>query len=153
MEDNSEKVDKIQVKFEEERKSWSSIIVSISERQRKVDQLSDVLVDIHSNRQHLLEYTYELHSVLNKLNKKYSVEKVNILKRLTDVNKMDANQFRFTDKDRDKIIEAELSDLKFKQSIITSQMDFLRESIKTLDNMVWNIRHIIELQQFKAGKI
>ena len=54
--------------------------------------------------------------------------------------------YKLTDKIREKFIEAELADDKMILSLLENQVDFYRESVKTLDNMGFAVRNRLAIK-------
>lgn len=143
------KAEEIEIKFNQERKSWTDKIVGLAESQRKIENLTNVLVDCHSNRQILLDNVFDLNRTVFKLNNKIVKLRAEQLRKYTDTSKLDSSAYRYSEKDREKLIEAELSEPKNNLALITNQIEFLRESVKTVDNMIWNIRYRIDLENLR----
>ena len=54
--------------------------------------------------------------------------------------------YKLTDKQKESFLKADMSDDSMVLSLLETQMDFLRESVKTLDNMSWAVRNKLQLQ-------
>ena len=73
-------------------------------------------------------------------------------KRRNDVKWKDAwiryynYDYKLTDKIREKFIEAELGDDRMILSLLENQVDFYRESVKTLDNMGFAVRNRLAIK-------
>ena len=109
----------IEEKFKLQRIEYKDKIVQLSKKIRDVKELSDVQVELFSQRQIILEYTHKLIDILCKLNVKMSTNK----RSKTDfyMNKSDVRYDRF---DRKDIIEGELSteNYNIKNNRITNRL-------------------------------
>lgn len=142
-----QKIADLEQKLTDERKEWTIKIVDLAESQRSISKIAAVLVDCHSNRQILLEKIYDMNRIVFKLNSKITKTRADLLKKYTDTSSLSNNSYRYNDKDREKVIEAELIEPKNNLFLITNHIDFMKESIKTIDNMIWNIRYIISIHE------
>lgn len=133
-------------RFSTERSTWSDSIVNIGKRFREVENLAEVQVDLYSRRQEALEYQYKLIGVHTKLKNLYSVE----WKKAYD-NAGQNEDIRYNDKEKAKIAEGLVANLKFKLDSVSNQVEFFRETIKTIDNMVFGVKHRIDIENFKVG--
>ena len=126
-------------KFAQERIDWSSAIVSIGKRFREVENL-------YSKRQEALEYQYRLVSIHSKAKTLLSTQ-WKIAYEAAGKNE----DIRFSEKEKTKSAEAATAGLRYKAETIGNQIDFLRDSIKGIDNMTFGIKHRIDIENFKAG--
>lgn len=134
-------------KFSDERSEWTETIREISSRFRAVEVLAEVQIDLYSKRQIALEYQYKLISIHTKLKKMLIVA---WKKAYEDAGRND--DIRYSEKEKTKHAEAATVDLKFKGETVSSQIEFFRETIKTLDNMIFGVKHRIDIENFKAGQ-
>jgi hypothetical protein len=132
--------------FGDERTSWSNEVRDISRRFRDVDNLAEVQVDLYSKRQEAVEYLYKLMGIFTKLKKIHTVE----YKKAYDEAGRNED-IRFSEKEKTRAAETVTVNIKFKMDSVTNHIDFFRETIKTIDNMIFGVKHRIEVENFKSG--
>jgi len=133
-------------KFSEEREKWSSDVVNIGKRFREVEKLEEVQVDLYSKRQQAIEYQYKLISIHTKIKKALTVKWA---KAYDDIAKNE--DVRYSDKERMKIADNAVSEMKYRSEVVYSQIEFFRETIKGIDSMLFGVKHRIEIENFKIG--
>lgn len=133
-------------KFGDERSDWSNSVTSIGKRFREVENLAEVQVDLYSRRQEALEYQYKLISVHTKMKNMHAAQWKRAMEEAARNEDM-----RFNDKERAKIADAAVAGLKFKMESVQNQVEFFRETIKTIDNMIFGVKHRIDIENFKVG--
>jgi transcriptional accessory protein Tex/SPT6 len=139
----------VEEKFQRDRNSWTKKVIEMSESYRNINNVSSTLVDLHSKRQELLEHVFKLGKVNAKLLSKMNMTKAVELKKLTDTHSANYSDYRYSEKERDKIIESSISEIKYQHSLVTSQLEFFKETIKTIDNLLWNTRYIVDLEKIR----
>lgn len=136
----------IPARFVQERDEWTKTIKNISLRFKRVEDLAEVQIDLYSTRQDIVEYMYRLGAIQSKVKKKWMSE----YKKAYD--DLSLNQdLRYTDKEKAKFAEEKTGELKTHLDIFQNHIDFFKESIKTIDNMVFGVKHRIEIEDFKRG--
>lgn len=133
-------------KFTEERAEWTKTIGEISNRFRVVENLAEVQIDLYSKRQIAIEYQYKLIGIHSKLKKLLIIE----WKKAYE-NAGHNEDIRYSEKEKTKFAEAATVELKFKSESLSNQIDFFRDTVKTIDNMIFGVKHRIEIENFKAG--
>jgi hypothetical protein len=131
-------------KFEEERKKWSITIGGFSDKFREVYKLPELQVELYSNRQILVEYMYGLISLSGKMERELRQVKRSSYDKYT--NKFD---YKATSQERELLIDGDNAELLEKSHHIKSHIDFIRETIKGIDNMIYGINHRIKLEEYK----
>ena len=142
---SSDKEDFVQ-KFTKERSVWTENIVSIGKRFRDVEKLAEVQVDLYSQRQLLIEYQYKLIAIHIKLKRMFAIE----WKTAYD-NAGKNEDIRYSEKEKTKVSEFMTADLRYKVESVSSQIEFFRETMKTIDNMIFGVKHRIEIENFRIG--
>jgi hypothetical protein len=142
---SSEQVSYVE-RFEQERTEWTSDVKNIAFRFKIVEDLIDVQVDLYSKRQQAVEYMHQLMVLQSRLKKTYIAE----YKKVYDSLMLDQD-FRYSEKERQRISEEKTSTPKLKLEILQSHVDFFRETVKTIDNMIFGIKQRLEIEDFKRG--
>lgn len=133
-------------RFEQERNDWTEDVRGISSRFKNIDDMVDVQVDLYSKRQLGVEYMHQLMVLQSRLKKTWIAE----YKKAYDILILDQD-YRYSEKERQRIAEEKTSASKLKLDILQSHVDFFRETIKTIDNMIFGVKHRLEIEDFKRG--
>ncbi len=135
-------------KFEEERLEWTNKIKEMSQRLKKVFEINELMTEIYTERQRAVEYHHYLISLFIKINKVYKQKYSKQYDYYTFTS-----QKRFPN-DRNKEIQilSDLSNIVEKKEILNSHIKFIEKTIGTLDNMIFGIKHRIEIEQISRGK-
>ena len=56
-----------------------------------------------------------------------------------------------SEKEKTKSAEVATLEMKYRTESVSNQIEFFRETVKTLDNMIFGVKHRIEIENFKAG--
>lgn len=133
-------------KFENERTEWTKTIKDMSVRLRDIDNLTDLQVDLYSRRQEAVEYMYKLASFQGRFKK--TMAKMYA----AEYEKIVSNEdYRYSEREKQKLVEEKLICVKVKMDDLQNHIDFFRESIKTMDSMIFGIKHRMEIEDFKRG--
>lgn len=140
MSNNTDKILQLDEFFGKQRQEWTVKIKDLAGRlKNEIKGLEEIMSLIVSYRQILVES-------LATLNNKVRSQKTLIDKQYKilwlEYYKYD---YKITDKQREKFIEADLSDERHILSLIEVQIGFIEGSIKTLDNMGFAIKNRIDM--------
>ena len=133
-------------KFESERQDWTLCIRNIASMFKHIDSMVDVQVDLYSRRQLAVDYIQQLNVLQSRLKKKYESE----WKKAYDDLAMNQD-LRYNERERAKFATEKSSDSKMKMDILQTHIEFFKETVKTLDSMIFGVKHRLELEAFKAG--
>lgn len=137
----------IEEKFEDRRVYLKNFIVSLAEEFRgEIEKLAETQTKIFSERQRILEEMYGLISKHSKFKKKKSLQWKEEYKKLSE-----ESDFRYGEKEKLKLIDEKLATITDVMDQIEAQIDYLKESVKTVDNMVFGVKHRIDIEDFKRG--
>ena len=138
--------DPIYSRFSKERDEWRDKVKDMSERLRDVYNLSDLLTDVYSSRQIALEYTHTLMAHLSKVNRIFrdrKIERFNHYSRNYDL-RLDKD-FKYDH------IHADLNDIVERRELLQNHLDYFRETIRTIDNLTFGIKHRMALEEYRRG--
>ena len=135
------KLEKLEEYFSAKRQDWSNKIREIVHKLRKVNELDEAIVLMLSYRQMILESITELNIKNKKAEAAYQSQ--HRVKYMGYYN----HDYKFSDKQKDTMAKADLIEKKKQMDLFESQIEFYRESIKTLDNMGWAIKSRISVEQ------
>jgi chromosome segregation ATPase len=127
-------------KLSAQRNEWSNNIKQLAQNLRKLNGLEVVIADVLSSRQTLVDQ-------MAYLNMKVKEQKSKVATRYrTAYIKYYEYDYKLGEKQKEKFIETDLADDNMILSHLENQIDFLRESVKTLDNMGFAIRNRLALK-------
>lgn len=132
--------------FESERQEWTSLIKNIASRFKIVENMAEVQVDLYSQRQLAVDYMQQLSVLQSRLKKNYESE----WKKAYDDLALNQD-FRYNERERAKFATERTSTSKLKIDILQIHIEYFRETIRTLDNMIFGVKHRIEIEDFKRG--
>ena len=148
--ENSEKTtssnDAIYQRFREEREEWSRKIGEYSDRLRDIYKVGDLLTDVYSQRQIALEYAHTLMSHLIKVNKIFREkrqERFDYYSREHDLRLDKEAKYEHITQDLTEIVE--------RREMLQNHLDYMRETVKTIDNIGFGIKHRITLEEYRRG--
>tara|TARA_B110000908_G_scaffold165134_1_gene214100 strand:- start:608 stop:1033 length:426 start_codon:yes stop_codon:yes gene_type:complete len=127
-------------KLSAQRNEWSNNIKALAQNLRKLDGLEAVIADVLSSRQTLVDQ-------MAYLNMKVKEQKTKVASRYrTAYIKYYEYDYKLGEKQKERFIETDLADDNMILSHLENQIEFLRESVKTLDNMGFAIRNRLALK-------
>lgn len=133
-------------RFEEERSEWKEKISVLSLHMKDIKTLAKAQVDLFSQRQVLLEYSYKLAGIVAKLNSKYRVEKANKLKYYSE-----SHDVRYGSNEKTSLIEGELTQITEKIELVENHRKFIDQTVQTIDHMLYGVRQRIALEEYLRG--
>lgn len=144
--ENSE-LEKLDAYITKSKSEWLSIINDMNKKFKTINELRDLTSELYSQRQIALEYNNELLNKVSMLNKKYRVEyaaKFNFYK-------LQSNVMYKSDSSINAQVLSDLSDLLYKIEIMSNFSEFMKETIKTLDDMIYAVANRIRLEELIIG--
>jgi hypothetical protein len=142
---NSEKADFNKL-FETERFNWKEKIQILALEMKDIKTLAKAQVDLFSQRQVLLEYSYKLASIVSKLNSKYRIEKS---KKLKDYS--EKSDIRYGANEKNVLIEGDISEITEKIELVEGHRKYIDQTVQTIDHMLYGIRQRIALEDYLRG--
>jgi len=122
-----------------QRQEWTAKIRELAKAFKNVDDLNEAMVTIPSYRQIIIEQIAQLNIKIKQQERKLSkVYKDSFIKYYE-------YDYKLTDKQKESFLKADMSDDSMILSLLETQMDFYKESVKTLDNMSWAVRNKLQL--------
>lgn len=133
------KVVKLDAYLNDQRQEWTLKIRELAQCFKSIDKLNDAMVEIPSYRQILIEQIAQLNIKIKQqdvsLAKKYKTKFVSYYE----------YDYKLTDKQKESFIKADMSEDGMIRNLLETQMEFMRESVKTLDNMSWAVRNKLQI--------
>jgi hypothetical protein len=113
---------------------------------KNIREIAEVQVELYSDRQKILEYSYKLGQILTKLNSNYRTEK-----RAKMVYYSEEHNTRYGANEKNSLIDGDLAEIKRKIDLVDNHMSFMNETTKTIDHMLYGIKSRISLEEFMRG--
>lgn len=129
------------------RSQWTYVIDELNEKMKDAAGLQSLMNIVYSKRQECVEYLSNLQVVYGRLvqrHKQYYATKYRYYKT--------QYQFKFnSDASLSTQIESDLDDINTKIILIGTHVDAMRETLKTIDNLIYGITHRIKLYEMVNG--
>ena len=127
-------------KLSSQRTEWTNNIKALAQSLRYLNQLEETISEVLSSRQSLVEQM----SYFN-MKVKEQKNKVNIRYREAYIRYYEYD-YKLGEKQKEKFIETDLADENMILSHLENQVEFFKDSVKTLDNMGFAIRNRLALK-------
>tara|TARA_B110000444_G_scaffold227910_1_gene233352 strand:+ start:450 stop:878 length:429 start_codon:yes stop_codon:yes gene_type:complete len=140
MSNNKEKILALDERLSSQRTSWSKNIKDLAQALRDINAMESTISGVLSSRQTMVEQ-------IAYLNTKVREQKNNINSRWRESYiKYFEYDYKLGEKQKERFIENDLVQEHTKLSLLENQLDFMKESVKTLDNMGFAIRNRLALK-------
>jgi|TARA_B110000305_G_C19431203_1_gene636351 hypothetical protein len=140
MSTNKEKILALDERLSSQRTSWSKNIKDLAQALRDINAMESTISGVLSSRQTMVEQ-------IAYLNTKVREQKNNINSRWRESYiKYFEYDYKLGEKQKERFIENDLVQEHTKLSLLENQLDFMKESVKTLDNMGFAIRNRLALK-------
>ena len=155
MENNQQKdFTQIEDFFEERRSYWMQIVSGMNERLLRMDDLTALQGEIFTRRQEAVENYHNLSATLAKKVKTYKENSAQKYKeiRLLKVAPGSSSYMFSTEGSIREQIESMLSSDKYLIDIMENHMNYLDNTIKTIDGIIYSINNRIKVEEIKIGR-
>lgn len=137
---DSKKILALDQKLSAQRNEWSNIIRGLAAGLKDLNGMEDVIANVLSSRQTLVDQ-------MAYINVKVKQQKKVIAARYRTAYIRYYNyDYKLGEKQKEKFLEDDLADDNMILSHLENQMDWIRDSIKTLDNMGFAIRNRLAIK-------
>jgi hypothetical protein len=144
--ETSSKNEPLHQRFSKERDDWTQKVQSLSERLKTIYEVADLLTDLYSQRQIAGDYIHELVAHMSKLNRVFRERKRERFLHYTQ------NYDLRLDKDPKMLfIDVDLADLVERREILQNHLEFMRETLRSIDTICYGVKHRISLEEYKRG--
>jgi hypothetical protein len=140
-----EKVDFRQL-FEQERFEWKEKIQVVALQLKDIKTVAGAQVELFSQRQILLEYSYKLASIIAKLNSRYRIERNKKTKEYSENSNV-----RYGSNEIKTLVEGDLSEITEKLEVVEGHRKFIDQTVQTVDHMLYGIKSRISLEDYLRG--
>jgi predicted metal-dependent hydrolase len=141
MADLKEKILKLDEYLGKQRIDWTDKIKELTVNLKKGIELEEVSAYTLSYRQILVE---QLASMSNKMRAQKGTVDQKYKQRWIEYYQYD---YKLTDKQRERFLEADLADDKQLYDLLETQKSFIEASVKTLDNMGFAIKNRLDMSR------
>ena len=136
-----DKLNDLEKFLEKQRSEWGDRIVDLISKIRDFDNLSEAQVTMLSYRHMIIDQIAKININLKKRESSYNIQYKN--KFLEYFN----YDYKLNDKQKVNMVEADLSILDKQIGFLTSQIEYFKECIKTLDNVGWAIKNRLNINE------
>lgn len=139
--------------FAQRRDYWMKWVDEISTHMKSIDGLLVIQSEIYARRQEAVENYHNLSAVLARQTKAYKDRYNEIYNRVRMIKIPNTPNYVYsTESSLRNQVEGELSQEKYVIDIIENHMSYMDQTIKTIDNMIFNITNRIKIEEIKMGR-
>jgi hypothetical protein len=132
-----------------QRQQWTEDINSLNEQMKDLVKVDELMNIVYAKRQAAVDYYYAMASVILKQSKEYKATYNNMF---NNIKVNGYNGMRFTsDQGIQRQVEVDLQDKKEVIDLLTNQNNFIRETISTIDNIIYAIKDKIKIKEMLNG--
>lgn len=132
-----------------QREKWTKDIVELNDMMKDLHKVDELMNVIYSKRQSAVEYYYAMNNVILKQSKEY---KAAYNQAFNNIKINGYNGMRFTtDQSISRQIEVDLQDKKELIDLLVSQNNFIKETISTIDNIIYAIKDKVKIKEILNG--
>jgi len=135
-----EQILNLDTKLSSQRTEWSNKIKALAQSLRNINTMEGTIADVLSSRQTLIDQMAYMNVKIKEQKSKISVRYREAYIRYYEYD------YKLGEKQKEKFIETDLANENMILSHLENQLDFFRESVKTLDNMGFAIRNRLALK-------
>ena len=133
----------------EHRNKWTNEITSLNEMMKTLPKVNDLLGIVYMKRQEAVDYYHSMNTVILKQMREYKRQSLNMF---NTIKISGYNGVRLpNDSAIQKVVEVELIDEKSIIDLLTNHNNFIKESIATIDNLIYGINQKIKLGEILNG--
>jgi len=127
--------------LEKQRSEWGDRIMEVIDMIRNIDKLSEAQVTMLSYRHMVIDQIARINITLKKKEFTYNIQYKN---KFIDYYNYD---FKLNEKQKVNMVEADLAGLTKQIGFLSTQIEFFKECIKTLDNTGWAIKNKLSINE------
>lgn len=136
----STKIIELDEKLATERGSWTEKITELAKRIKHINGLEDLIAEMLSHRQILVDRSTQMNIMIKKQKARMDVIwRENFIKYYNF-------DYKLTDKQKEQFLVADMTEDHQKISLLEAQLDYYKESVKTLDNMGFAVRNRLAIK-------
>lgn len=133
----------------EQRAKWTKEIEDLNASMSSLVKVDELMNTVYSKRQAAVDYYYAMNNVILKQSREYKAQ-YNTMFNNIKINGY--NGMRFTaDQSIARQVEVDLADKKELIDLLVSQNAFIKETIATIDNIIYAIKDKIKIKEMLNG--
>jgi hypothetical protein len=136
----SNKIIELDEKLATERGSWTEKITELAKRIKYINGLEDLIAEMLSHRQVLVDRSTQMNIMIKK-----QKARIDVLWRENFIKYYNFD-YKLTDKQKEQFLVADMTEDHQKISLLEAQLEFYKESVKTLDNMGFAVRNRLAIK-------
>jgi len=136
----SNKIIELDEKLAIERGSWTEKITELAKRIKYINGLEDLIAEMLSHRQVLVDRSTQMNIMIKK-----QKARIDVLWRENFIKYYNFD-YKLTDKQKEQFLVADMTEDHQKIGLLEAQLDFYKESVKTLDNMGFAVRNRLAIK-------
>lgn len=137
---SKEKILALDKKLSEQREEWTLKIQDLAKSLRYINGMEETIALVLSNRQRMIEHIAYINVKIKEQRRKIAERYREAYLRYYEYD------YKLGEKQKERFIESDLADDNMILSHLENQLDFFKESVKTLDNMGFAIRNRLALK-------
>ena len=127
-------------KLSRQRTEWTNNIKKLAQSLRNLNLMEETIAEVLSSRQSLVEQ-------MSYLNMKVKEQKAKVASRYREAYiRYYEYDYKLGEKQKERFIETDLADENMMLAHLENQVEFFKDSVKTLDNMGFAIRNRLALK-------
>lgn len=127
---------------------WTDYIKELNDQMKNLTSIDGLLNEVYSKRQDAVDLYYGTYKILSKQTREYRVQAAQLYNAL----KTGSNNIRYTNENAINMqIEAQLSDKKDIIDTLTSFTNYMKDTIQTIDNIIYGINSKIKIYEMIHG--
>lgn len=127
---------------------WTDNIKKLNDQMKNLQSIDGLLNEIYSMRQDAVDLYYGTYKILSKQTREYRTAAATIYNNI----KSGANNIRYTNDNAINMqVESQLSDKKDIIDVMTSFTNFMKDTIQTIDNIIYGINSKIKIYEMMHG--
>ena len=127
--------------LEKQRSEWGDRIMEVIDMIRHIDKLTEAQVTMLSYRHMVIDQIARINITLKKRESAYNIQYKN---KFIEYYNYD---YKLNDKQKVNMVEADLTSLNKQIGFLSTQIEFFKECIKTLDNVGWAIKNRLSINE------
>jgi hypothetical protein len=136
----SNKIIELDEKLAAERGSWTERITELAKRIKYINGLEDLIAEMLSHRQILVDRSTQMNIMIKK-----QKARMDVVWRESFIKYYNFD-YKLTDKQKEQFLVADMTEDHQKISLLEAQLDYYKESVKTLDNMGFAVRNRLAIK-------
>lgn len=122
---------------------WGDKIKKLNEKFKTIPSLSELTTEIYTTRQDLQEYHKSMLMKCASLNREYKKKYAELYNSYKTTSQIKYN----SDQAINAQIAAQLADFNYTMELMNHHTNYIDETIKTIDNLIYGIKNRIDIEQ------